>query len=54
VSPSPDVKNPIPNHEPIEKMETGALDVQSVEDLSKPKFDLDLHIITEHKQTKKA
>ena len=52
--PSPDAKNPLPNHEPIEKMETGALDCPICGRSFKTKVDLELHIIADHKQTKKA
>jgi hypothetical protein len=54
LSPTSDVKNPLHNHEPIEKMETGALDCPICGRSFKTKVDLDLHIIMEHKQTKKA
>ncbi len=54
LSPSPDVKNPLPNHEPIEKMETGSLECPICGRSFKTKVDLDLHIIKDHKQTKKT
>lgn len=54
LSPSPDVKNPLHNHEPIEKMDPGTLDCPICGRSFKTKVDLDLHIIMEHKQTKKT
>ena len=54
IPPSPDVKNPLPNHEPIEKMEIGALDCPICGKAFNTKTDLDLHMATNHRQTKKA
>ena len=54
LSPSPDVKNPLPNHEPIEKNETEAFDCPICGRPFKTKVDLELHILTEHKQPKRT
>ena len=54
ISPSPDVKNPLPNHEPIENMETETFDCPICRKSFYTKTDLDLHMIKKHKQTKKA
>jgi len=54
LSPSPDVKNPLPDHEPIEKNELEGFVCPICGRSFKTKVDLDLHIVTEHKQTKKT
>ena len=54
ISPSPDVKNPLPDHEPIEKMEPLTFDCPICGKSFNTKTDLDLHMETVHKQTKKA
>jgi len=54
LSPSPDVKNPLPEHEPIEKNEPEGFVCPICGRSFKTKGDLDLHIIPEHKQTKKT
>jgi hypothetical protein len=54
LSPSPDVKNPLPNHESIEKNEPESFDCPICGRPFKTKVDLDLHIIKDHKQTKKT
>ena len=54
LSPSPDVKNPLPNHEAIENIRTGTFDCQICGKSFYTKTDLDLHMITNHKQTKKT
>jgi hypothetical protein len=54
IPPSPDVKNPLPNHEPIEKEETEDFICPVCGKPFKTKADLDLHIAKNHGQTKKA
>ena len=54
ISPSPDVKNPLPNHEAIENIRTGTFDCPLCGKSFYTKTDLDLHMITNHKQTKKT
>jgi Zinc finger, C2H2 type len=54
ISPSPDVKNPLPNHEPIEKMETEPFICPVCGKSFNTKNDLDLHMAKNHNQTKKA
>jgi len=54
LSPSPDVKNPLPEHEPIEKNEPEGFVCPICGRSFKTKVDLDLHIISELKQTKKT
>ena len=54
VSPSSDLKNPLPTDEPIEKMEAGVFDCSICGHPFNTKADLDLHMATIHRQTKKA
>ncbi len=54
IPPSPDVKNPLPNHEPIEKMETETFICPVCGKSFDTKDDLDLHMAKSHGQTKKA
>ena len=54
ISSSSDVKNPLPNHEPIEKMEAGVFDCSICGQPFNTKADLELHLATIHRQTKKA
>ena len=54
VPPSPDVKNPLPNHEPIEKMENEDFICPVCGESFSTKADLDLHIAKNHGQTKKT
>jgi hypothetical protein len=54
IPPSPDVKNPLPNHEPIEKMETEAFVCLVCGKSFNTKADLDLHIEKDHGQINKA
>jgi uncharacterized Zn-finger protein len=54
IPPSPDVKNPLPDHEPIEKEEMEAFICPVCGKSFKTKADLDLHIAKNHGQTKKT
>ena len=54
IPPSPDVKNPLPNHEPIEKVETGAFICPVCGKSFNTKSELDFHMAKNHKQTQKA
>ena len=54
IPPSPDVKNPLPNHEPIEKEDTGAFICPVCGKSFITKADLDSHMEKNHKQIKKA
>jgi uncharacterized Zn-finger protein len=54
VPPSPDVKNTLPYHDPIEKEETEAFICPVCGKSFSTKADLDLHIAKNHGQTKKA
>ena len=54
IPPSPDVKNPLPNHEPIEKMETEAFICPVCGKSFITKADLDLHMIKNHGRVKKV
>lgn len=54
VPPSPDVKNPLPYHDPIEKEETAAFICPVCGKSFSTKADLDLHMAKNHGQTKKA
>jgi len=54
IPPSPDVKNPLPNHEPIEKMEIDAFICPVCGKSFNTKDDLDLHMAKNHGQIKKA
>jgi protein-disulfide isomerase len=52
--PSPDVKNPLPNHEPLEKMENEDFICPVCRKTFNTKADLDLHIAKSHGQTTKV
>jgi hypothetical protein len=52
--PSPDVKNPLPNHEPIEKEDTEAFTCPVCGKSFNTKADLDSHMVKNHRQIKKA
>jgi hypothetical protein len=54
IPPSPDVKNPLPNHEPTEEVETEDLICPVCGKLFNNKADLDLHMAKDHGQIKKA
>jgi hypothetical protein len=54
VPPSPDVKNPLPNHEPLEKLETEDFICPVCGKSFNTKADLDLHMEKEHGQINKA
>ena len=54
VAPSPDVKNPLPDHEPLEKEETEAFICPVCGKSFSIKADLDLHMAKNHGQPKKA
>jgi hypothetical protein len=54
MQPSPDVANQLPNHEPIEKMETEPFVCPVCGKSFNTKLDLDLHLAMNHKQTKKT
>ncbi len=54
VPPSPDVKNPLPYHDPIEKEETEAFICHVCGKSFSTTVDLDLHMSKNHRQTKKA
>ena len=54
VPPSPDVKNPLPNHEPSEKEETETFLCPVCGKSFNTKADLDLHMEKEHGQIDKA
>ena len=54
VPPSPDVKNPLPYHDPIEKEETEAFVCPVCGKSFSTTVDLDLHMAKNHGQTKKA
>jgi hypothetical protein len=54
ISPSSDVKNPLPNHDPIEEMEVGVFDCSICGQPFNTKAELDLHMVKIHGQTKKA
>jgi hypothetical protein len=54
IPPSPDVKNPLPNHEPIEKEETESFICPVCGKSFSTKADLDLHIEKDHGQLMKA
>jgi len=54
IPPSPDVKNPLPNHEPIEKMETEAFICPVCGKSFITKADLDLHMAKNHGRVKKV
>ena len=54
VPPSPDVKNPLPNHEPTEKLETEDLICPVCGKPFNNKADLDLHMEKDHGQINKA
>jgi hypothetical protein len=54
IPPSPDVKNPLPNHEPIEKEETESFICPVCGKSFSTKADLDLHMEKDHGQLMKA
>jgi hypothetical protein len=54
IPPSPDVKNPLPDHEPTEKSEIEAFICPVCRKPFNNKADLDLHMAKDHGQTKKA
>jgi hypothetical protein len=54
IPPSPDVKNPLPKHEPIEKVENEAFVCPVCGKAFNIKADLDLHMQKSHGQIKKA
>jgi hypothetical protein len=54
VPPSPDVKNPLPYHDPIEKEEAEAFICPVCGKSFSTTVDLDLHMSKNHRQTKKA
>jgi hypothetical protein len=54
VPPSPDVKNPLPNHDPLEKVETEDFICPVCGKSFNTKDDLDFHMSKNHRQTKKA
>ena len=54
IPPSPDVRNPLPKHEPIEKLETEAFVCPVCGKSFNTKADLDLHIAKNHGQTTKT
>jgi uncharacterized Zn-finger protein len=54
VPPSPDVKNPLPYHDPLEKEEMEAFICPVCGKSFSAKADLDLHMSKNHRQTKKA
>jgi hypothetical protein len=54
IPPSPDVKNPLPDHEPIEKEETEDFICPICGKSFRTKADLDLHIEKDHAQINKA
>jgi len=54
IPPSPDVKNPLPNHEPLEKEETENFICPVCGKSFNTKADLDLHMEKDHGQINKA
>ena len=54
IPPTPDVKNPLPNHEPIEKQETDEFICPVCGKSFNTKNDLDLHMEKDHGQLMKA
>ena len=54
IPPSPDVKNPLPNHEPIEKEETESFICSVCRKSFNTKADLDLHMEKDHGQLMKT
>jgi len=54
IPPSPDVKNPLPDHEPIEKVETEFFVCPVCGKSFSTKADLDLHMSKSHGQIKKS
>jgi hypothetical protein len=52
--PSPDVKNPLPDHDPLEKLELGAFICPVCGKSFNTKADLDLHLARNHRLTTKA
>jgi hypothetical protein len=53
ILPSPDVKNPLPKHDPAEKLETEAFICPVCGKSFNNKADLDLHMATIHGNKKK-
>ena len=54
IPPSPDVKNPLPNHEPLEKLENEDFVCPVCGKSFNTKGELDLHMEKSHGQIKKA
>ena len=54
IQPSSDVKNPLPNHKPIEKVETGDFVCLVCGKSFNTKAELDVHMAKNHRQTQKA
>jgi hypothetical protein len=54
IPPSPDVKNPLPNHEPIDNSDAGDFICPICGKPFNTKPELDLHMAKKHEQTKKA
>jgi hypothetical protein len=54
MQPSPDVANPLPDHESIENTETTLFTCPICGKSFKTKFDLDFHIAMEHKKNEKT
>ncbi len=54
IPPSPDVKNPLPNHEPVENVEIEVFICPVCGKSFTNKTDLDLHMSRNHGQLKKA
>jgi len=54
ILPSPDVENPLPSHDPIEKIETGTFDCPICGKSFSTKANLDLHMATVHKKSKET
>jgi hypothetical protein len=54
IPPSPDVKNPLPNHEPVENVEAEVFICPVCGKSFTAQADLDLHMSKKHGQLKKA
>jgi hypothetical protein len=54
IPPSPDVKNPLPDHDPLEKPELGDFICPVCGKSFNTKADLDLHLARKHRLTTKA
>ena len=52
ISPSPDVENPLPSHDPIEIIETMTFNCPICGKSFNSKIELDLHIAIVHKQNR--